>query len=214
MSITRGAYIERIRRLIYGGHPSDDATITEGLVNNYLSDAIAVAAKTNYKDSLQLDGIAYVNNSFYTTFKNLTVSSDEQFLWKITLPEIPVGIGANEGVSTLKFKDSASNQLSYPVVWLNENQLSFQQGMRQIPNKLLAYPQGTFVYVMSTIQLSQYKAQVTMISGGDSTDLDSILNVPPDYFPIMQQYIFQQLNIEHNQPKDLVNDGEDFVKST
>lgn len=212
--MTRRQYIERIRRLIYGGMPSDDATITVGLVNNYLPDAIGAAAKSCYKESLQLDGIAYVNNSFYTKFKNLSVVADEQFVWKITLPEIPVGIGANEGVSTLIFKDAASNQLSYPVIWVTENQRSFQKGMRTIPNKLLAYPEGTFVYVESTIQLSQYTAQVTMISGGNATDLDSILNVPPDYFPIMQQYIFQQLNIEHNQPKDLVNDGEDFVKST
>ena len=212
--MTRRTYIERLRRLIYGGHPSDDATITVGLVNNYLPDAIGVAAKACYKESLQLEGIAYVNNSFYTKFKNLEVVPDEQFVWKITLPEIPVGIGANEGVSTLIFKDSASNQLSYPVVWLTENQRSFQKGMRTIPNKLIAYPEGTFVYVESTIMLSQYTAQVTMISGGDATDLDSILNVPPDYFPVMQQYIFQQLNIEHNQLVDSSNDGLDAIKTT
>ncbi len=212
--MVRGNFIERIRRLIYGGLPNDDATITEGLVNSYIEDAVAMAAKTCYKDSLQLDGIAYVNNSFYTKFKNLSVVPDEQFLWKITLPSIPVGIGANEGISTLVFKDSASNQLSYSVVWMTENQVSFQKGMRTIPNKLLAYPEGTFVYVMSTIMLSQYTAQVTMISGGDPTDMDSVLNVPPDYLPIMQQYIIQQLMIEHNQPVDDTNDGLDAIKTT
>lgn len=210
----RRTYIERVRRLIYGGQPPADASITVGLVNNYLADAVAVAARANYTDNLKLEGIAVVNNSFYTTFKSLTVSADEQFLWKITLPELPIGIGANEGASTLIFKDSSSNQLSYPVVWLSENQLSFQRGMRLIPNKLLAYPEGTFVYVMSTLLLSDYTAQITMVSSGDSTDLDSVLNVPPDYFPIMTEYLKTQLMFQRNVPVPVTNDGSDIIKTT
>lgn len=211
--MTRRAYIERVRRLIYGDQPPSEANITVGLVNNYLNDAIGVAAKTNYIDATKLDSIGYVNNSFYTVFKSLSVSADDQFLWKITLPQIPVGIGANEGVSTLVFKDSDSNQLSMPVIWLSENQLSIQNGRRPIPNKLLAYPQGEFVYVMSTLLLSAYTANVTMISGGDSTNLDSTLNVPADYLPTMTEYLLKILMTQHNQPVNVENDGLDAVKT-
>jgi len=209
----RITFIERVRRQIYNGQPPSEATITIGLVNNYLNDAVAVAAKANYTDSIKLDGIACINNSFYTTYKNLAVVADEQFVWKIELPEIPVGIGATEGCATLVFKDPTSKQISYPVIWLTENQRTFNRGMRPIPNKTLAYPQGKFVYVLSTILLFQYTAQITMISGGDSTDLYSTLNVPPDYFPIMMEYLQKQLLIEHSQPLDNVNDGVDFVKT-
>lgn len=212
--MTRRQYIERIRRLIYGNQPPSEANITVGLVNNYLSDAIALAARTNYTDNLKLDGISAVNNSFYTTFKSLSVSSDEQFLWKITLPQIPLGLGETDGISTLIFKDSSSAQLSYPVILLSENQVSFQRGMRPIPNKLLAYPQGEFIYVMSTLMLSDYTANVTMISGGLSTDLDSTLNVPPDYFATMTEYLLKVLMIQKNQIQDVVSDGSDIVRST
>lgn len=212
--MTRRTYIERVRRLIYGSQPPSEANITVGLVNNYLNDAVAYAAKTNYTDNLKLEGIAFVNNSFYTTYKSLTVAQDEQFLWKITLPQIPVGIGTNDGVSTLIFKDSDSTQLSYPIIWLSEGQLSFQRGMRPIPNKLLGYPQGEYVYVISTLLLSAYTAQITMISGGLSTDLDSTLNVPPDYFPVMNEYLLRILMTQKNQVQDVVNDGSDIVRST
>ena len=212
--MVKRAYIERIRRLIYGGQPPSEANITVGLVANYLNDAIALAAKTNYTDNLKLEGIASVNNSFYTTFKSLAVTSDEQFLWKISLPQIPVGIGGIEGISKVIFKDSSSNQLSYPIVLLTENQVSFQRGMRAIPNKLLAYPEGEFVYVMSTLLLSDYTAQVTMVSGGSSTDLDSTLNIPADYFPIMTEYLKAQLMFQRNVPQDLQNDGTDVIRST
>lgn len=211
---TRRQYIEQVRRQIYGSQPSNDAEITVQLVNQWLNQAIGYAAKSNYVDTLKLDGIAYVNNSFYTTFKTLAVTSNEQFLWRVTLPEIPVGIGYNQGVETLIFKDSSSNQLSYPVVWLSQNQRSYQRGMREIPNKLLAYPEGTYIYIMSTIMLSDYTAQVTMVSGGDSTDLDSILNVPPDYFNIMTEYLKTQLMFQRQVPVDSTNDGADTIVTT
>lgn len=212
--MTRKSFIERIRRQIYNGQPPDDATITIGLVNNYLNDAIAVAAKTNYTDALKLDGIAYVNNSFYTTYKNLTVTADEQFLYKIGLPHIPFGIGANEGVSTIQFKDNSSGQISQSVIWLTENQKAFYNSMRPIPNKISAYQEGEFIYVRSTLILTSYVAYVCMVSGGDSTDLSSTLNVPADYFPVMMQYLQQQFLLEKSQALDNVNDGEDFVKTT
>lgn len=210
----RLAFIERVRRQLYGGQPSSDATITIGLVNNYLSDAIAVAAKQNYKENIAVDGISFVNNSFYTTFKGIAVTKDEQFVWKIILPQIPIGIGSTEGISTVVFKDPDTAQISYPVVLISENQRSFSKGMRTIPNKLIGYPQGGFVFVESTIQLSNYTATVTMVSGGDSTNLDSELNVPPDYFPVMMQYLQQQLLLEKAQPVDSTIDGLDAIKTT
>lgn len=212
--MTRRAFIERVRRQIYNGQPPDDATITIGLVNNLLGDAIGVAAKTNYTDALKLDGIAYVNGGFYTTYKNLSVSVDEQFLYKITLPHIPVGIGQNEGVSTLQFKDSSSRQISHSIIWLTEGQKAFYRNMRPIPNKISAYQEGEFIYVISTIILTVYTAQVCMISGGLDTDLDSTLNVPPDYFTIMMQYLQQQFLLERSQPVDATNDGLDAIKTT
>lgn len=210
----RVTYIEQVRRLIYGGQPDDDAEITVGLVNTWLPQAIGVAAKACYKDSLAIDGITYVNNSFYTTFKGLAITEDEQFLWKVVLPEIPVGIGTSEGLSTMVLRDNESRQLTYPVIWLSQNQRSFARGMRTIPNKLIAYSEGINVFLESTIILQDYTAQVTMISGGLSSDLNETLNVPPDYFPIMTEYLKTQLMFARSVPKDLTPDGQDFIKET
>jgi hypothetical protein len=211
--LKRITFIERTLRQIYGGQPSDDSNISINLVNTWLNDAIGVAAKTNYTDSLKLDGIAYVNNSFYSTFKGLAVARDENILYRVGLPQIPVGIGSSEGISTMQFKDNSGN-ISLPVIWLSQNQRSYHATMRNIPNKILAYSEGEFVYAISTIVLTQYTATVTMVSGGDGTDLDSTLNVPSDYFPVLTEYIRQQLLFERMQPQDTTNDGSDAVKTT
>lgn len=212
--MTRRFFIERTLRQIYGGQPSDDSTITVNLVNSWLEDATAIAAKANYKDNIAIDGISYVNNSFYTRFKNLAIESDEQFLWKVTLPQIPVGIGNTDGISTIQIKDNSTPQTSYPVILISENQRSYHRGMREIPNKIIGYPEGEFIFLESTLILNSYTAYVTMISGGDSTNLDSTLNIPADYFPPMVEYIKQQLMFERGVPVDSSNDGLDAIKTT
>lgn len=208
MATTRYIFLEKILRSVYGEQPSDDSNITYNLANIWLNEGIALAAKQNYKDNIAIDGIGYVNNSFYTSFKNLTVSADEQFTYKVTLPEIPLGIGSNEGINTLQFIDT-NGQVSLPCIPLAERQVTFYQGMRPIPNKILFYSEGIFIYAKSTILLNQYTAKVTMISGGDSSDLDSVLNVPADYLTLASDYIIQKLTIERNTPTDKTNDGKD-----
>lgn len=210
--MTRRAFIERSLRQIYGGFPNDDSQIDEDLVNSWLEPAAALAAKTNYADSIKLDGVAYINGSFYTTFKGLAISQDESLIWKIELPSIPLGLGNDEGVNTLQIKQNTAN-ISLPLTWVNQMQKGYYQSMRPIPNKLLCYSEGKFVYVASTILLSQYTASVTMVSAGDATNLDSELNVPADYHNVMIEYIKQQLVFEKSQVVDRANDGTDVNPS-
>jgi hypothetical protein len=204
----RRQFIERELRQIYGGYIPDDSEITFELVNKWLSEATGIAAKQCYKEAYQMDAVAYVNNSFYTTFKGISATQDENFLWKITLPQIPVGVGKDEGIASLKFK-SSDNQVSLDCVPLSINERGFYANQRRIPNKVLYYSEGICLYVISTLLLNQYTATVTLISGGDSTDLNSVLNLPDDYFPVISEYIKTQLGFERAQPKDQAADGTD-----
>ncbi len=214
MVTSRKAYIELIRRQIYGDQPSNDANITIGLCNYWLNYAAAFAAKQNSKENLSLDGVNYINNSFYSTFKGIAITQDEQFLWRLTLPQIPLGVGNTDGISQVIIKDAATNQRSYPVVLMSQNQLSFQKGMMEIPNKLLGYSEGKYIYVLSTILLSEYTASITMVSSGDGTDLTSTVNIPDDYFPIIVQFMREQLMFQRTTPQDVTNDGADVVQTT
>jgi len=211
--LTRQFFIERALRQIYGGQPTDDSQITVNLVNSWLNDAIATAAKQCYKEAIQIDGIGYVNNGFYTTFKGIAVSKDENLTFRLTLPQIPVGIGRNEGVSKLQFKND-KGEVSLPCIPISQNQSTYFESMRPIPDKVIYLSQGECIHVKSPLLLDNYTASVTMVSGGDSTDLTSTLNVPSDYFPLMVEYIKAQLGFERAQTVDAANDGQDAVKTT
>jgi hypothetical protein len=207
--MTRNIFIERILRQIYNGQPSDDSSITYNLVNQWLNDAIGLAAKKNYTDGIQMDGIAYVNNSFYTTFKDLAVSlgSIDNVTYSIDLPQIPVALGKNEGIATLQFvKDKLASQTAIP---LSINQVAYIDNLRPIQNKILYWTEGKNIYAKSLIPLTAYTANVRMVSGGISTDLNSTLNIPDDYVPMIVEYIKGQLAFERSRPIDVSNDGVD-----
>jgi hypothetical protein len=207
--MTRNIFIERILRQIYNGQPSDDSSITYNLVNQWLNDAIGLAAKKNYTDGIQMDGIAYVNNSFYTTFKDLAVSlgNIDNVTYSIDLPQIPIALGRNEGIATLQFvKDKLASQTAIP---LSMNQVAYIDNLRPIQNKILYWTEGKNIYAKSLIPLTAYTANVRMVSGGDSTDLNSTLIVPDDYVPMIVEYIKGQLAFERSRPIDVSNDGVD-----
>ena len=209
--MTRNQLIERILRQIYGGQPSDDSNITFNLVNQWLNDAIGGAVKKNYTDSIQMDGVAYINNSFYTTYSGLTISPDGSpvnMIYKFTLPQIPIALGRNEGLASVRFSDT-SGRLSYDAIPLSINQVSYINELRPIQNKIVYWSEGTFIYAKSSILLNKYTAAVRMVSGGDSSNLDSILIIPDDYMPFIVEYIKGQLAFEESRPIDTSNDGVD-----
>ena len=207
----RYEFLERNLIQIYGGFPTDDSEISFDLLNSWLSDAIATAAKTCYKEAIQIDGIGYVNNSFYTTFSGLAITTDDtdNLCYKLTLPEIPVGIGRNEGLSALRFKDS-NGFVSFTGIPLSMGQQSYADNMRPIPNKILYWSEGNTIRMKTAIQLFNYSGVVKMVSGGDATDLNSQLNVPPDYFPVMVEYLKQQMMAQRVIKQDTANDGTDM----
>lgn len=207
--MTRYALIERILRQIYNGQPSDDSNITYDLVNQWLNDAIGAVVKKNYTDSIQMDGVAYVNNSFYTTFTNLDINAEtvDTVTYSIDLPLIPYALGRNEGVATLQFVgDKKTSQTAIP---LSINQVAYIEQLRPIQNKILYWVEGKNIFIKSSIPLTQYKATLRLISGGDSTDLTSTLIVPDDYMPMIVEYIKGQLAFEKSRPIDQSNDGVD-----
>jgi hypothetical protein len=205
--MTRQQLIEQILRDVYGGQPTDDAAITPNLVNQLINQGIGVAIKQNYKEALQLDNIGYVNNSFYITYKGLNITQDENFLWKADLPQIPIAIGQNEGVSNIVLKDTTDKIVGINLIPLNMNQRSYASSMKTIPFATLYYIEGGSIYILSSLTLSKYKVSVTMVSGGDSTNLFGKLNVPDDYIPVIVGFVTQALLNQRKIPQDQTNDG-------
>lgn len=205
--MTRLFFIQRIVEQLYGGKPPDSRSISDNMVNSFLNDGIAVMAKESYKENLKIDNIAYVNNSFYTSYKNLAITSGDTFgEYESILPQIPIGIGRNEGIASAQIK--IGNNLSKPVIILTPSQWN-QFDLLPQPTGVPCLPEGNKLLFKSTLGLNIYTVTIRMISGGDSTDLTSIINVPDEWFDALNTYVLNKLLLEKSQPKVNENTGID-----
>jgi hypothetical protein len=205
--MTRKVLIEQIRRMLYGGVPNDDASISEKEINVYINQSLAYMAKINYTDSIKLDGVENVSDLFYVTFKNLPVLRDTTTgYYYATLPQVPVGLARGYGISTVTFPTSTG--LAKSPIPISVRELDYIDNLKQPPSKIFYWPEGKTLWFKSYTNLIGKNAIVRMVSTESST-LDDELNLPQEYITDIINLVLNQLKIRKGSPEDIVNDGVD-----
>jgi hypothetical protein len=206
--MTRKVLIEQIRRLYYGGVPSDDANLSEKEVNLYINQALAYMAKVNYTDAIKLDGIETVSDAFYSTFKNLALALDtDTGYYYLTLPHPPLGLSRGYGISSVTFH--VSTGLAKAPIPISPRELDLMDNMKRPPSKIFYWAEGSKLWFKSPYyNLTGKNAIVRMVSA-ENTDLSAELNVPAEYISDIINWIMNQLKIRKQMPEDTTNDGID-----
>jgi hypothetical protein len=205
--MTRKVLIEQIRRLYYGGTPRDDSNLTEKEVNHYINQAIAYIAKVNYTDSIKIDGIETVSDSFYTTFKNLAVAKDNDTgYYYATLPQPPLGLSRGYGISSVTFP--VNTGLAKAPVAVSPREIDYIDQIKYPPSKIFYWAEGNKLWMKSYTNLVGKFAIVRMISS-ENSDMTSELNVPAEHISDMINWIMNQLKVRKQMPEDTSNDGID-----
>jgi hypothetical protein len=205
--MTRKALIEQVRRLYYGGIPSDDATLTENEVNLYINQAIAYIAKVNYTDAIKLDGVETVSDAFYATFKNLAITKDNDTgYYSTTLPHPPLGLSRGYGISTVTFP--VNTGLAKAPTPISPRELDIIDNLKSPPSRIYYWAEGNKLWFKSYVNLVGRFAIVRMVSA-ENTDLTSEVNVPIEYISDMINWILNQLKVRKGMPEDTTNDGLD-----
>jgi len=205
--MTRKVLIEQIRRIFYGGVPNDDASLSEKEVNTYLNEAIAYMAKVNYTDSIKLDGIETVADSFYATFKNLAITKDNDTgYYSLDLPQVPLGLARGYGISTVTFPTSTG--LAKSPIPISVRELDYIDQLKQPPSKIFYWAEGKKLWFKSYTNLVGKFAIVRMVST-ETSDMDAEINVPQEYITDIINMVINQLKIRKGTPEDNVNDGVD-----
>ena len=205
--MTRKILIEQIRRIFYGGVPNDDATLSEKEVNVYINEAIAYMAKVNYSDAIKLDGIENISDSFYATFKNLSITRDlDTGYYSLDLPQVPLGLSRGYSISTVTFPTSTG--LAKSPIPISPRELDYVDQLKQPPSKIFYWSEGKKLWFKSYTNLVGKFAIVRMVST-ETSDMDAEVNVPQEYITDIINMVLSQLKIRKGTPEDTVNDGVD-----
>ena len=207
--MTRRVLIEQIRRMLYGGVPTDDANITEKEINLYINEAMAYMAKINYTDAIKLDGVESIADSFYLTFKNLAATRDtDTGYYSIDLPQVPLGLARGYGIATVTFPTNTGSAKS-PIP-ISVRELDYMDNLKQPPSKIFYWAEGKKLWFKRYINLVGKNAIVRMVST-ETTNLDDELNVPQEYITDIINLVMGQLRPRKATPQDSTNDGLDKI---
>lgn len=206
--MTRKVLIEQIRRLYYGGVPSDDANLSEKEVNLYINQAIAFVAKQNYVDSIKIEGIETVSDAFYATFTGLALTLDTTTgYYSTTLPHPPLGLSRGYGIASVTFP--VSTGLAKAPIPISPRELDMIDNLKKPPSKIFYWAEGSKLWFKSPYyNLTGKNAIVRMVSS-ENSDLSAELNVPAEYISDIINWIMNQLKIRKQMPEDTTNDGLD-----
>lgn len=205
--MTRNELIAQIRRMYYGGVPAEEASLREKEVNQYINQAIALVAKENYVDYIKMDGVENVDDAFYATFKNFSISKDNDTgYYYTTLPHPPVGLSRGYGIADVTFP--VNTGLAKNPIPISPRELEYVDMVKTPPSKIFFWCEGDKLYFKSYINLIGKSPIVRMIST-ENSDLNAEINVPVEYIPSMINWIMTQLNIRKQMSGDLIREGVD-----
>lgn len=200
---------------LYGGIPSDEARLSERFVLTKLNDQIASLAVINAYQNNNLEGITYADDQFYTTFSNITVSTDTTStgLKYALLPSHPISLPserqyrvypvvARGGISSTVFKmikaGALQRVLSQPAMkkvycFVSDGRMNFY-----IPPTMPA------IFELNAINITMATSAVGM---------DTPVNLPQDMLALAKKNILAELRVSIGTPQDRKSDGIEVLEN-
>lgn len=203
--MTNAQLIELIINDYSAGMQHDDSELTPEEVSLWLKPALATAIEQKYKQDAEIESITYMNDAYYATFKNRTVSRDSDTgYYYFTLPQIPLGLPKGVSIAGVYFK-SSEGQLTETVIQIAPQEIDVMNGLVAPKNKIYGWAEKSTFYMKSYKVLTSLNAIVRMVTSSPISDTDEI----PDNIALAAADIVIRRIRTRNIPQDISNDGVD-----
>lgn len=190
---TKREVCQEILYQLYGGMPSNDASISENFVLRLVNDKIAVAAVKSAFGTYNLDGVVAADDIFTLSYSALALTIDTaNGLKYFTLPDTPVGLPSNRafniyppnsrgGIQGSIFKPIARGEVTY---------VRSLPGIRKVWHFV---EQGRMYFVDAFNIMATYSSVNASIVTSGANDLTAFLNLPDDMISEIKMAVMMDL---------------------
>lgn len=205
MTTTYRIQAEKILTTFYRGVRSDDSSFSLRHVAQLISEEYAAVTRQNAFENSHAGETTYANDTFISTFKNITVLTDTVLGVKyIPLPSIPTALPCNQEIEKIWPVGARKIQI---VLIANRSKFS-QDGLPPMRGYVLCYIEnGNLVFDNPTA--FDFRAVNVNLIGAmpDGELLDAELLMPKNYEALISERVIARLLSTANRPKDLLNDS-------
>lgn len=207
MAVTTYGYIsEQILTTYYKGIRNDDSQYSLRHIASMVASEVAVMARKNAFENSNNGDITYMNDTFITTYKNLSVLTDNVSNEKYCdLPATPTALPNNQEIVAVSLNTKTNKQF-IPI----KNKDRFMQAfLRPIKGVVYFYAENGRLYFDNPENFQFTKITLKMAGALPSGNiLDAPLNIPKNYESEIIDKVLNRLLTLSAQGQDLTNDGD------
>lgn len=202
---TKLQLIQRIRKHVSNGFPSDEFATSDNEIQLYIDSSIAYQIKGLAYENAKIDGTLVVPEAFLITYQLTGLTQDlNTGYWKVTLPQPPLSLPLGYSVTQVYFVNKQSKkQNAYPIkvkrAAYRDNLPSPQGVLYQVENDTL------LLQASNGLTLSDQTCFVQMPVARTS-DVNAVMNVPDDILEAIFNNVVMQLTKRYAEPKDIIKD--------
>lgn len=196
---------EKIRTEYYRGIPPQEATFSLRFVAQLVSEEYPVIARQNAFENSNAGETTYSNDTFITTFSNITVKYDSVLLVKyIPLPTIPTALPSNQEIEKVWPVGARKVQL----IPMNNRSKFAQDGLPPLKNIVLYYIENGNLVFDNTTYFDFGAVNVNMVGAmPDGYLLDQPLMMPKGYESLLSERVIKRLLTTSGKQRDIINDS-------
>lgn len=207
MAVTTYGYIsEQILTTYYKGIRNDDSQYSLRHIASMVAQEVAVMARKNAFENSSNGDVTYINDTFITTYKNLSVLTDNVSNEKYCdLPATPVALPGNQEIVAVSL-NTRTNKQFIPI----KNKDRFMQAfLRPIKGIVYFYAENGRLYFDNPENFQFTKITLKMAGALPSGNiLDAPLNIPKNYESEIIDKVLNRLLTMSRLGQDLTNDGD------
>lgn len=207
MAVTTYGYIsEQILTTYYKGIRNDDSQYSLRHIASMVAQEVAVMARKNAFENSSNGDVTYMNDTFITTYKNLSVLTDNVSNEKYCdLPATPVALPGNQEIVAVSL-NTRTNKQFIPI----KNKDRFMQAfLRPIKGIVYFYAENGRLYFDNPENFQFTKITLKMAGALPSGNiLDAPLNIPKNYESEIIDKVLNRLLTMSRLGQDLTNDGD------
>lgn len=202
---------EKILTTFYRGTRSDDSNYTLRHIAQLISEEMAFFARQNAFENSNAGETTYSNDTFITTFKNITILTDADLLTKyIPLPSLPTALPNNQEVQKVwpVIPNTHNGPSNVQIIPMSNRSKFAQDLLPPLKGFQLYYIEGVNLVFDNPTKVRFTAVNINMIGAMPNGELlDAPLTLPKNYESALSQKVIARLLQTSNRPKDVLNDS-------
>jgi hypothetical protein len=206
IAYTKKALIQRIRKHVSNGFPSDDFAPSENEILLYIDQAVAYTLVGMAYANAKIEGSLAIPEAYILTYKLSGITQDNDTgYWVVDLPQPPISLPLGYSVNQVYFAQNANKRLDASPI--SNKRLSYRFTL-PMPDGMFYWVENQKLWLWATnnmplINIGNLYVQMPCVR---TADVNEVMPLPSDAIQGVFDTVVKELMQRYQVPQDIIKD--------